>query len=229
MTNTPQDPTERLHSAKKKSGRVRITVVLVVVAILGITATAATQLYMAYRLPDPETADLDGLFRWLVTVDLKDYPPETHQILIRRLEEELNSSKIDLSGDDGQLTDEYREQLWSNIELLMRPWFFGKMEQYYAAEPSEKIKVIDRLFDQSRAWQKIIDLAPPGKINAKRPQFDMVVFMTKKIKEWKRTSTPEEAKRLTEFVTVLKARWLLRQISEIKEKLSFPKIKAPLF
>src|SRR5690606_20551307 len=41
-----------------------------------------------YRLPDPEHADREGLFRWLVTRDLSQEGADLRRLLVARLERE---------------------------------------------------------------------------------------------------------------------------------------------
>ncbi|MGD9126130.1 MAG: hypothetical protein PVH19_02020 [Planctomycetia bacterium] len=218
MSPPPKDTTDHLHPAKK-AGKIRTILVLAVVAILVASAGAGTHLYMAYRLPDPETADIEGLFRWLVTADLSQYPPETHQVLIRRFEEEIAKNDDNSGGEasvnwatiDEQLTDEYRHQLWDNAQILLRPWFFKKMNEYHAASQTEKIKIVDQILDQTEIWKGFIRLAPSDKINKEKPGFGITMFLLGKLQEWQQDSTPEELKRLNDFVTVIQARWLVRK------------------
>ena len=134
----PPHSADRPHPAKK-SGRIRILFILAVVAALAVSAMAASQFYAAYRLPDPATTDTDGLIRWLVTVDLEQHPSDVQSILARRLEEEFGDT-TDWSELKSRLTDEYSQQLWSNIQILLRPWFFEKMERYNIGTPAERIE-----------------------------------------------------------------------------------------
>lgn len=208
MSTDEKNTIDRSYPAKK-SGKVRIIVVLAFVAILAVSATAATKIYSAYRLPDPATADIDGLLRWLVTVDLAEHPEDIHRTLARRLEEEFNDS-MDYDKLKSQLNDEYRTQLWSNIQILLRSWFFEKMNCYYAASPSEQTKIIDQLLDQTEAWQWVIELAPTGKFNTEKPATYLVFFMHE-IEQWKQTGSHKKAERLSQFVTAIQTRWFFRQ------------------
>lgn len=202
------DKIRNSHSTKK-SGRVRIVVVVAVVAILVVSATAATQFYAAYRLPDPATADADGLIRWLVTVDLENHSPQTQSILAQRLEEEFGAM-TDWSELASKVPEEYRQQLWNNFQLLLRPWFFDKMERYHAGTPQERIEIVDRLLDQIETWKGALELAPEGEYDTAAAG-TYLAFFSQKIEQWKQTCSPEEAQRLDEFICIVQARWLMRQ------------------
>ena len=204
----PPHSADRPHPAKK-SGRIRILFILAVVAALAVSAMAASQFYAAYRLPDPATTDTDGLIRWLVTVDLEQHPSDVQSILARRLEEEFGDT-TDWSELKSRLTDEYSQQLWSNIQILLRPWFFEKMERYNTGTSAERIEVLDQLLDQAETWQGIVELAPAGEIDTKTPGV-YFTFLMGKVGEWKETCSPEKAKQLDEFVNVIQARWLIRK------------------
>lgn len=219
MSPPLKDTTDHLHPAKK-SGKIRTILVLAVVAILVASAAAGTHLYMAYRLPDPETADREGLFRWIITADLSEYPTEIHQVLIQRLEEEITKSSenapeeegdIDWDAIEKKLPEKYRPQLWNNAQILLRPWFFNKMDEYDAVSTSEKIEIIDQMLDQTKIWKGLIRFAPPGKIDKDKPGLCMAILLFGKTQEWKQDSTPEEAKRLDDFVAAIQARWLVRK------------------
>lgn len=209
MPEETKNVTDRRPHPAKKSGRVRIIFVLTFVAVLVVSATAATQFYTAYRLPDPETTDADGLIRWLVTVDLENHPSDVQSVLARRLEEEFGET-TDWNELKSRLTDEYCRQLWLNIQVLLRPWFFEKMDRYHAGTPSEQIEVIDQLLDQAETWRGIVELAPSGEIDTKVPGV-YLTFLMGKIEQWKKTSSPKTVEQINEFVNVIQARWLIRR------------------
>ena len=117
-----------------------------------------------FSLPDPRTADREGLFRWLVLRDLEQEPLETQHLLVDRLQEELLRG-IDGGEDAGQLSEGYREQLVRNVEHLKRVWFNLRADQYAELPDEKKTPFLERQIEVVACWSQL-DLGGAGESNA---------------------------------------------------------------
>ncbi len=124
---------------------------LLIVAVLGVLATASLVAVAAYiqRLPDPETADQRGLFRWLVECDLNDEPPDVQLTLMRRMEQEL-AAGIDFHDVMTMLDSEQRCRLIKNADQLARCWFQQAARAYFEMPESQRAGVLARQLDAVR-------------------------------------------------------------------------------
>jgi hypothetical protein len=131
--------------------------VLSVVALALIVSLTAWRLWAGY-LPDPQHADVPGLMRWLVLAELADEPTDRQVVFVDRLEEELTKG-IDLSGDVGALSQQCRDRLLRNTELLKKVWFHSRVDRYTSCpEPDQ----FDFLTAQMRTVTVWSDLAIPN-------------------------------------------------------------------
>jgi hypothetical protein len=130
---------------------------LVVGLFLLASATAAATYEFFARLPDPATADSDGLYRWLVTTDLTEHPAETRSTLISRFEAELAAG---VSWDEvtSQLSPTQREQLWSNIDVLLGEWFCNQARVFADTPPEGRIQFVDGKIAEVQTWGVIDQL-----------------------------------------------------------------------
>src|SRR2546423_12898775 len=85
--------------------------------VIGTASLAFAVAAYIQRLPDPETADRRGLFRWLVQCDLREEPSDVQRVIMRRVEEELLAG-IDFREVASMIDDSQREQLLANADLL---------------------------------------------------------------------------------------------------------------
>jgi hypothetical protein len=124
---------------------------LLIVAVLSVLATASLVAVAAYiqRLPDPETADQRGLFRWLVECDLKDEPHDVQLTLMRRMEQEL-AAGIDFHDVMTMLDSEQRRRLIENADQLARCWFQQAARAYFEMPESQRADVLGRQLDAVR-------------------------------------------------------------------------------
>ena len=124
---------------------------LLIVTVLGLLATASLVAVAAYiqRLPDPNTADRRGLFRWLVECDLKDEPLDVQLSLMRRTEQEL-AAGIDFRDVMSMLDCDQRRRLVDNADQLARCWFQQAAGVYFAAPEGQRTAVLGQQLDAVR-------------------------------------------------------------------------------
>src|SRR5712691_4738328 len=117
---------------------------ILIVALLALSATASLVVAMAaliQRLPDPNTADRRGLFRWLVECDLKQESPDLQFTILRRVERELVAG-VDFRDVMTVLKPGQRRLLLQNADLLARCWFRQAADNYFAAPEGQRAAIL---------------------------------------------------------------------------------------
>jgi len=190
----------RLHHAL-----IRATTLLAT-TVLAVAVVSVVWWYQCRQL-DPTTLDREELLRPLVTYDLVQVSPQTRWLLARRLEEEF-SAEIDWEAINDQLTPEHRARLWSNVPLVLEPWFMDKVRRYHDCEASERMTLLDRMIDTLSAWKGIDTLRPaPGESQ------DLKALLLEQIAVWRSQAKANQQDRIDELVTAVEVRWMFRQLA----------------
>ena len=106
----------------------RLVIFLTLAAVATASIAVAVAAYIQ-RLPEPETADRQGLFRWLVQTHLREEPQDIQTRLLNRVEQEL-ANGIDLTQSLSQIDSAQRSRLLENVDRLAECWFFREAERY---------------------------------------------------------------------------------------------------
>lgn len=117
------------------------------VALSAISLAVGWQVHAwLYRLPDPATADREGLARWLVLADLSEQDDATCRTLVDRFEAEFadDETDVDLGGDASLLTAEERDRVARNAERLKEVWFHTRVDEYGTLAGSARDAFLDR-------------------------------------------------------------------------------------
>jgi hypothetical protein len=125
---------------------------LLIVVLLGLSASASLVVAVAaliQRLPDPNTADRRGLFRWLVECDLKQESPDLQLTILRRVERELVAG-VDFRDVMTALKPGQRRLLLQNADLLARCWFRQAADNYFAAPESQRAAILGQQLNAVR-------------------------------------------------------------------------------
>lgn len=191
--------------------------VLVSAAMIVAGAVAVATLYRP--LPLPEQANRDQLLRWLVLRDLSRESEETRAVLVRRLDQEFATGEIDFAATGEKLSLEHRQRLWRNVELLMEPWFFDKLEGYLATENEQRVAYLDHLIDTIDHWRKI-EILRPGATPGADDESLASVGATKgfvptffaQVHKWQQQTTPARRQQAAEFLMALQVRWFMRSL-----------------
>jgi hypothetical protein len=128
----------------------RGTLTLVALAILAAASLVVGLQVHAwlYRLPEPATADRDGLVRWLVLADLSEQPDDTCRTLVDRFEaifgdtSDVSASAQDL--DPSALSTAQVDQVERNVARLKKVWFFARVDEYAALPREAQAAFLDR-------------------------------------------------------------------------------------
>jgi hypothetical protein len=194
----------------------RGSLAIIVAAALLMAGVAAAIVVWHNRLPDPATADRDGLFRWLITRDLSQESPETQLTLARRLEEECRDG-LDCRSAAASLTDEQRTRLWSNVLVLLKPWFLEKVEQYSALAAAERQAYVDEFLASVASWQGVEAFCPPQeKASAESGKSGgLIGILLGSVKQWEAAAASPQKEQMTEFLTAVKGRYLQRSLERL--------------
>src|SRR5438552_2898791 len=116
-------------------------------AVIGTASLAFAVAAYIQRLPDPETADRRGLFRWLIERDLREEPRDLQLAIMGRVEKELLAG-VDFREVAAMLNDSQRKLLLENADLLARAWFAREADRYHAEPELNRPQLLGRQIEQ---------------------------------------------------------------------------------
>lgn len=202
-------PPQRSHPRNVYLRRaVVLTGCLVAIALVITTAYWASKL----QLPDPATADREGLVRWLVLRDLQHESPEVRATLLRRLEEEARRD-LDPASFRLKLDRKYQEQLWANTLILIEIWYSNRVDAYQAASATDRSKFLDETIIEIMQWKSLAALQPEQNADPSAVPSDEIALLkifAEQVAIWKERASPQRRKEITEFDAALRGRWMLR-------------------
>ncbi len=191
-----------------------LTLALLLLATLLVTAGAATGYYFLWRLPHPAEADRDQLIRWLATRDLSAEPVDLQRVLARRLEEEF-SDGVDWDGMAEELDRSRQVLVWENIVVLMKPWFMEKADHYAElTTDTQRTDYLDRFIDTIGVWRGV-DLLRPADDESGGPQGGLLTELSGQMGDWKAESDPQQAEKIDHFLRKVKMRWSRQKLATI--------------
>jgi len=140
------------YSIVKKHRGILTVLTLVLLGSMG-GAVAVHMLY--FRLPDPQTASREGLFRWLLQRDLSHEPRDTQLALVDRFEQEIRSGVPLGDGSAASLSEDQRRRIAANIELLKHVWFVSRVDGFSARESTQRDAYLDAQIATVAGWSAI--------------------------------------------------------------------------
>ncbi len=179
---------------------------------LGAIALVASG-YWAWklRLPDPETADREGLVRWLVLRDLRGESPHLRATLLRRFQEETPED-VDPASIRSRLNGSRQERLWGNILVLAETWYSGRLDAYLAASPQDRPGCLDETIAEVTRWKMLASLQPDEGTDQTPPELRLLKMFAQQVAIWKEKASPQRRKQMTEFDAALRGRWMLHTL-----------------
>ncbi len=159
------------------------------------------------RLPDPATADRDGLLRWLVLQDLSREPVETRATLARRLEQEFGG-KIDWTAVGKKLDASQKDRLLENVALLLEPWFGDKVDGYFRLPEGQRQAYIDRTIDLIENLKGATALGADRPAEGRKKSPGLLELLAERIGGWMNSVTPQRRDQAKQFLLALQTRWL---------------------
>jgi hypothetical protein len=199
-------------------------------AVIGTASLAFAVAAYIQRLPDPETADRRGLFRWLVERDLREEPRDVQLVIMGRVERELLAG-IDFREVAAKLNDSQRQRLLENADLLARCWFRRAAERYLAEPEPNRQKVLGRqiekiqrlgIMNQLSALENWSAVQGPGVgglgsrtvagdpgARATLTPLASLATQINRVQHWLAEAPPGERPRLAEYFTALRDRLII--------------------
>jgi len=188
--------------------RRRRVIVGLAVAAVGVASLAIAVVAYLKRLPDPQTADRRGLFRWLVQCDLREEPAEMKLVIMQRMEGELLKG-INFREIVSSLNDAQRQRLLENADLLANFWFRRQSERYFGAPKSDRPNVLGEQVSQIHRLGLMDQLSA---LENSSPANDSIAATAstfiKRIDRWLAEAAPSERPRLVEYFGALRDRML---------------------
>jgi len=190
----------------KRSG----VVLLLVIGVLVLATCAGGAFVYATRMPDPATADLGGLLRWLVTRDLSQEPLQTQEQLLVRLEQELRRG-VEIGEARKQLTEVQQQQLLANADLLGQLWFFQQVDRYSELAATARQKFLDEQIDdvqRSGVAKALTSLTSDGTGSAT----NVWARLYQRVQRWTEQLEPQRKTKADEFLAAVQGNLLLRTL-----------------
>lgn len=196
-------------------------ILLATVALLAVgVAVSIVLLYPG--LPDPETADREGLVRWLVTRDLRLEPMATRHALARRFEEEFCKTSDTKESPDWEslaqcLNRSQRQQFWDNLAVVLEPWFLEKSDRYHELAETQRAPFLDHLIDMLAVLNGI-NAIQPGNQPGNQPdggevgEGGLYALLLGQVQQWKQNVEPRRRKRIDRLLEHMQKRWILRML-----------------
>src|ERR1700730_8148670 len=117
------------------------------IAVIGTASVACAVASYIQRLPDPETADRRGLFRWLIERDLREEPRDLQLAIMGRVEQELLAG-VDFLEVAAMLNDSQRKLRLEHADLPARAWFGREADRYLAEPELNRLQLLGRQIDE---------------------------------------------------------------------------------
>ena len=177
--------------------------------VLAVVA-GSVWVFLAYgsQLPSPENANRQELLRWLVTRDLGEESAHTREVLARRLDSEFVD--VDWVSLNSRMSDEHRGRLWSNLPLLLEPWFMDKLETYNNRNDTQRPAFVDEIIDRMVELGGMDCLRGPS--DGGRPPGLMQLFI-ERAETCKEQARSERRQQMSQFIAAIQTRWLIRALS----------------
>jgi hypothetical protein len=165
------------------------------------------------RLPNPATADREGLVRWLVMRDLRNEPAEIRSTLLGRLQEEVKEGFAP-AAIRSQLDARYHDRIWSNTLVLIETWYSDKVDRYISTPVAQRPASLDQTIAEIQQWKDLVALQPGKDCSQTSPSSEMALLeiFAQQITVWKETASCERRREITEFDVALRGRWLLHAL-----------------
>lgn len=180
------------------------------VAIAGIATVSVALAVIAYcqRLPEPEQADHEGLFRWLVLTRLSDEPQDIQLRLLNRVEKEL-AGGTNLTECLTKIDSQQCARLSENVDRLAECWFVREADRYYAAPKDGRIALLKHQAERVRQlgiFEQISTLEAHGRGGSPAQQAPATAAddYVRRLNRWLSDVGPHERQRLSDYFWALR-------------------------
>ena len=186
---------------------------IMLIAVVAVSAVAVVR-FRAWQLPAPKEADRAGLLRWIVIRDLSEEPPLVRGELARRFEEVFPAG-LDWDTSSDRLDRSEIDRVRLNVSLLLEAWFLEQTERYSALAPANRLAHIDSVIDRITAWRQTVLLASADQNIGVQGSAEAALcsVLLDQTETWKQRADPARRERISQFLGVVQARWLLRRLT----------------
>lgn len=198
--------------------RVRGLLTFSVLVILSGISLAAMVHVARQGLPERAIVDRSEVRAWLVQRNVQEASGRTRERLVAHLENDFRTG-FSWQEELLSMTPAEQQQFNENFNLLMEQWFMSKVDGYFAIEPPDRNRYLDREISSLMSWQAI-SAVDTSELNAPR-QFDRRVQLgffgelMQKIHQWRRDAEPERRKQISEFLLAVQDRILTRNLQRL--------------
>jgi hypothetical protein len=183
-----------------------VTICLGAIAVLALAYWASK-----IRLPNPATADRQGLVRWLVLGNLHEETPAVRTALLHRFEEEAEQG-FDPAGIAGELDPRYHDRLWANALVLIETWYSARVDGYLAVPDSERTAYLDKTIVEIGQWKDLATLRPGHDTTTTSTDTAMLQIFTRQVTVWKDSASRQRRREIAQFDAALRGRWLFHAL-----------------
>jgi hypothetical protein len=197
--------------------RSRGILAVVAAGLLVLASVVGGVVLHANRLPDPATADRNGLLRWLVSCDLNQEPQATRRLLASRLEQEF-SGGIDWQTVGTQLSLPQKRQVSDNVTVLLEPWVVEKSAQFADLPADKRPAFLDELLKQIDTWSGVEGFFPASEGSSSSANGTegkgtrLFGNLMVRIGRLKQEVSPDEARQIDQLIQAIQIRWALRTL-----------------
>jgi hypothetical protein len=185
-------------------------ILFVLLGMLVVTTCAGGVFLYATRMPDPATADLRGLLRWLVTRDLSNEDVAVQEQLLARLEAELRNG-FEVTGARDELTDAQRQALVANADVLGRRWFMKQVDRYFAHSDAQRPRYLSEQIDEIER-SGIVKTLSAIVAEDDGPPRNIWASLSRRIERWTARLAPEQKAKAEQYVAAVQGNLLWRTL-----------------
>jgi hypothetical protein len=181
--------------------------------VAGLVTASIAVAVAAYiqRLPEPEQADREGLFRWLVQTHLRDEPQDIQLRLLNRVEQELGQG-IDLTQCLTRIDSAQCARLLENVDRLAECWFFREADRYFAAPATGRTTLLRQQAERVQQLGILEQIAALEGHSLNRPGGDTASARmaeaannARRLDRWLIDVAPQQRERLNQYFSALRA------------------------
>lgn len=194
-------------------GRIRsVITILVLIALTSISAAAMVEV-LRIGLPVRPFRTPGEIIQWMTANDFATADPVEQRRLIRRMEGDFNRD-VDWAPLIEQLDEQQLEKFAENFSELMRVWFLGKVDAYFAQPKEQRNRYLNdemtNIFNWKVPYQDVLTVKNPEDPEANRNRQKLGAFFRweDQFAQWQQRSTPEEQEKMTQFITAITFRLL---------------------
>lgn len=195
-------------------GRIRsVITILVLIALTSISAAAMVEVFRI-GLPERPFRNPGEIIGWMTTHNFATAEPTVQRLLIYRVESDFNRD-VDWGPLIDQLNEKQLQRFAENFSELMRVWFLGKVDGYFAVPDEQRNQYLNdemaTIFNWKVPYQDVLEVQNPDDpeaANKNRQKLGAFFRWEDQFAQWQQRSTPEEQNKMGQFIAAVTFRLL---------------------